>query len=60
MNCKFVAQLSRLRKLSAESVENTSMFDSFKEYLHVERQVEMGVITQYKCKSEKMFSVTLW
>ena len=41
MNCKFVAQLSRLRKLSAESVENTSMFDSFKEYLHVERQVEM-------------------
>lgn len=27
--------------MSAESVENTSMFDSFKEYLHVERQVEM-------------------
>ena len=41
MDCKFIAQLSRLRKLSAESVENTSTFDPFKEYLHVERQVEI-------------------
>ncbi len=41
MDCNFIAQLSRLRKLSAESVENTSVFDSFKEYLHVERQVEL-------------------
>lgn len=41
MDCKFIAQLSRLRKLSAESVENTSAFDPFKEYLHVERQVEL-------------------
>lgn len=41
MNCNFIAQLSRLRKLSAESIENTSAFDSFKEYLHVERQVEL-------------------
>lgn len=41
MNCTFIAQLSRLRKLSAESVENTSEFDGFKEYLHVERQVEL-------------------
>lgn len=41
MDCKFITQLSRLRKLSAESVENTSTFDPFKEYLHVERQVEI-------------------
>lgn len=32
--------MSKLRKLSAESVENTKRFDPFKEYLHVERQVE--------------------
>ena len=41
MNCDFIIQLSRLRKLSAESVENTNNFDPFKEYLHVERPVEM-------------------
>ena len=41
MNCDFIIQLSRLRKLSAESVENTKKFDPFKEYLHVERPVEM-------------------
>lgn len=41
MSCKFIGQLSRLRKLSAESVENTNTFDLFKEYLHVERQVEI-------------------
>lgn len=40
MSCEFVTQLSKLRKLSAESVENTKKFDPFKEYLHVERQVE--------------------
>ena len=40
MSCEFVTQLSKLRKLSAESVENTKRFDPFKEYLHVERQVE--------------------
>ena len=41
MTCDFVIQLSRLRKLSAESVENTDHFDPFKEYLHVVRPVEM-------------------
>lgn len=41
MSCKFILQLSKLRKSSAESVENTSAFDPFKEYLHVERQVEL-------------------
>lgn len=40
MSCEFITQLSKLRKLSAESVENTKRFDPFKEYLHVERQVE--------------------
>ena len=34
MACDFIVQLSKLRKLSAESVENTSAFDPFKEYLH--------------------------
>ena len=32
MGCKFVEQLARLRKLSAESVDNTNAFDEFKEY----------------------------
>ncbi len=41
MSCDFIIQLSKLRKSSAESVENTSAFDLFKEYLHVERQVEL-------------------
>lgn len=41
MACDFIVQLSKLRKLSAESVENTSAFDPFKEYLHVQRQVEI-------------------
>ena len=40
MACDFVIQLSRLRKLSADSVENTSTFVPFKKYLHVERPVE--------------------
>ena len=41
MPCEFVLTLSKLRKLSAESIENTKEFDSFKQYLHVERQVEV-------------------
>lgn len=40
MACDFIVQLSKLRKLSAESIENTNVFDRFKQYLHVERQVE--------------------
>lgn len=40
MSCKFVAELSKLRKLSQESVENTRNFDDFKKYLHVVRPVE--------------------
>lgn len=42
MVCSFISQLSKLRKQSAESVENTNEFDgAFKGYLHVERQVEL-------------------
>ena len=41
MSCQFVKQLSKLRKLSAESVDNTSHFDEFKKYLHIERPVEV-------------------
>ena len=40
MACKFISQLSKLRKSSAESVDNITKFDDFKKYLHVERQIE--------------------
>lgn len=40
MTCEFVNQLSKLRKLSMESVENTASFAPFKKYLHVVRPVE--------------------
>lgn len=38
--CDFVVELNRLRKSSSESIDNISKFDSFKEYMHVERTVE--------------------
>ena len=41
MTGKFITELSKLRKLSSESVDNTDKFDSFKKYMHVERQVEI-------------------
>lgn len=41
MSCEFILQLSKLRKSSAESVENTDAFDQYKKYLHVERYVEI-------------------
>ena len=40
MACKFIEELSKLRKLSMESVENTASFAPFKRYLHVVRPVE--------------------
>ena len=40
MACTFIEELSKLRKLSMESVENTSSFAPFKQYLHVVRPVE--------------------
>lgn len=56
MPCKFVSTLSKLRKLSAESIENTNVFDSFKQYLHVERQVEIELkelLRKVNCKQNK-------
>ena len=41
MACFFISELSKLRKLSMESVENTASFDAFKKYLHVLRPVEV-------------------
>ena len=40
MDCAFIKELSKLRKLSMEAVENTASFTSFKRYLHVVRPVE--------------------
>lgn len=40
MACDFISVLSKLRKLSMESVENTASFNDFKKYLHVLRPVE--------------------
>ena len=40
MTCTFIEELSKLRKLSLESVENTASFTPFKRYLHVMRPVE--------------------
>jgi len=53
MACNFISQLSKLRKQSAESVENTAAFDSFKEYLHVERQVEIELRSLLREINEK-------
>ena len=40
MACTFIEELSKLRKLSIESVEDTASFAPFKRYLHVVRPVE--------------------
>lgn len=40
MACTFIEELSKLRKLSMESVENTVSFAPYKRYLHVVRPVE--------------------
>lgn len=45
MACNFISEISKLRKLSMESVENTASFDEFKQYLHVLRPVEMELRT---------------
>ena len=45
MACNFISELSKLRKLSMESVENTVSFDKFKKYLHVLRPVEVDLRT---------------
>lgn len=53
MNCDFIIQLSRLRKLSAESVGNTNAFDPYNEYLHVERPVESELRELLRKANEK-------
>lgn len=40
MSCKFISELRRLSKLSAEAVQNIDSFDPQKKYLHVTRNVE--------------------
>ncbi len=40
MRCKFISELRRLRKLSAEAVQNLDSFDPIKKYLHVTRRTE--------------------
>ena len=45
MACTFIEELSKLRKLSMESVENTASFAPFKQYLHVVRPVESELRT---------------
>ena len=45
MACNFISELSKLRKLSMESVENTASFDKFKKYLHVLRPAEVDLRT---------------
>ena len=41
MDCSFIQELSKLRKSSAEAVENIDSFSPFKQYLHVVRPVEV-------------------
>ena len=53
MACEFIMQLSKLRKSSAESVENTNAFNHFKEYLHVERHVEIELRKLLRSVNEK-------
>lgn len=40
MSCKFISELRRLSKLSAEAVQNLETFDPLKKYLHVTRNTE--------------------
>ena len=40
MSCKFISELRRLSKLSAEAVQNLDSFDPLKKYLHVIRNTE--------------------
>ena len=44
MDCSFIKELTKLRKLSIESVENSDNFGAFQEYMHVQRDVELDLI----------------
>lgn len=41
--CSFVEELSKLRKSSRDSVDNTETFDDFKKYMHITRQIEVDL-----------------
>lgn len=47
-NCKLIDVLSKLRKSSKESIDNTEVFDDFKNYMHVERKAETDLINLIK------------
>lgn len=40
MSCKFISELRRLSKFSAEAVQNIDRFDSLKKYMHIIRRAE--------------------
>ena len=41
--CGFVDELNRLRKSSSDSIDNVVNFDSFKKYMHIQRQAEVDL-----------------
>ena len=41
--CGFVDELNRLRKSSSYSIDNVVNFDSFKKYMHIQRQAEVDL-----------------
>lgn len=41
--CGFVDELNRLRKSSSDSIDNVVNFDSFKKYMHIQRQAELDL-----------------
>lgn len=41
MNCKFISELRKLSKLSAEAVQNVDHFDPLKKYMHIIRNTEI-------------------
>ena len=43
MSCEFITQLKKLRKSAPESVDDANSLDPFKEYLHVENEVECNL-----------------
>lgn len=55
--CDFIVTLNRLKKSSSEAIDNINEFDNFKEYMHVERNVESDLkdvlrrVNEYKKKT---------
>lgn len=59
--CNFVEELSKLRKSSKNSIDNTESFDEFKKYIHVTREIEKNLkeLLQVIKDSEKKSLVLL-